>query len=394
MKTAIIYDKWLSGLGGGEVVACTAARVLKDNGYYVLFLSRDVVSTEKIRETLGIDLSDITFKQIESESDLSLAANNHRLTTIDLFINLSFMDYSYGIGKKNIYYVHFPSQIRSGLFNYILLFFQKTNLQSLFPNLIREKINDRLRAGIYPDMRKRLDSYDTFICHSEYVQKWIKKLWDKNALVLYPPVKLINSKPSTLNPKQNWICSVGRFFTLGHGKKQEIMIEAFKKLNSFQSPISDLQLHLVGGVGSEPSSLRFIEDLREKAKGYPIFFHFNVKRDEVEEILLKSKIYWHAGGYEETNPINFEHFGIAPVEAISAGCVPILFDGGGLPEIIKALNFNPAKHLFQSIPELISNTRFFLKQKVNSNSEMYKNCLDDNFSSFHFSKKFLDIVNG
>ena len=52
MKTAVIYDKWLSGLGGGEVVACNVARILKDNGYDVLFLSKDKVPVEKIKSTL------------------------------------------------------------------------------------------------------------------------------------------------------------------------------------------------------------------------------------------------------------------------------------------------------------------------------------------------------
>jgi hypothetical protein len=39
MKTAVIYDKWLSGLGGGEVVACTMARMLKDEGWKVIFIT-------------------------------------------------------------------------------------------------------------------------------------------------------------------------------------------------------------------------------------------------------------------------------------------------------------------------------------------------------------------
>jgi glycosyltransferase involved in cell wall biosynthesis len=396
MPTAVIYDKWLAGLGGGEVVACEVARTLKDNGYDVLFLSRDVVATERIRETLGIDLSDITFKQIKNESDLRLTTNDQRLSTIDLFINISFMDYSYGIGKKNIYYVHFPtlskksiffnlSKIKclngiyvryllnfpTGLFNYVLAFFNFTKLHHLLSPAIREKIDDRLRAGIYHNLPRRLNSYDTFIVHSKYVKKWVKKAWNKSAFVLYPPVKLINSKPSTLNPKQNWICSVGRFFTLGHGKKQEIMIEAFKKLYQELPSTNDLELHLVGGVGSEPSSLRFIENLREQAKGYPIFFHFNVKRKEVEEVLLKSKIYWHAGGFgedQEKNPINFEHFGIAPVEAISAGCVPILFDGGGLPEIIRISKLDSKLNLFRTTDELINDTKLFLKRNSHKNN--------------------------
>lgn len=471
MKFAIIYDKWLSGLGGGEVVACNMAVSLRDAGYDVTLLSKDIVSKEEIRSKLRIDLTgvrltnDLTLLNPKSKTLNSNQLTNSKFQKLnnqttkepnsqpDLFINLSFMDYTYGFAKKNIYYVHFPSPIRSGLFNHALTFFQTTNFHSLFPSRLKEKISDRLRAGIYHDLQKRLDSYDTFITHSQYVAKWVKKEWNKETKVIYPPVQL-NSKPQTLNPKQitnhksqipnkqttkelnnqetkhNWICSLGRFFTLGHGKKQEIMIEAFKEIcdsNNFKyqmtnvkstnqilnpkyqkklnnqslianrqfanSPIN-LQLHLIGGVGKEPSSVRFVEQLMEMAKGYPIFFHFNVSRTEVEEILLKSKIYWHAAGFGENqgkNPIKFEHFGIAPVEAISAGCIPILYNGGGLPEIVNLLQIDPQLHLFRTMEELISNTKKIMStQKPLYNID--QQILGKKFSQKNFATEFMKLT--
>jgi len=392
--TAIIYDKWLSGLGGGEVVACTLAIVLRDVGYQVTMVSDTKVTLSEIKQKLSLDLTGIT---LESSNQQLVTSNPQP----DLFINISFMDYTYGIGKRNIYYVHFPSVTRTGLFNTVLLGF--VWLKQTFPHLFTpttndqrpttildkliERINDRLRAGVFPDMRKRLDSYDTFICHSEFVKGWVKAMWDKDATVIYPPVNLINLNPATSNQKlvtkQNWIVSIGRFFTLGHGKKQEVLIEAFKKLydqqpssakdnpeTSNQKPAtSSLELHLIGGVGTEPSSLRYIEQLKDMATGYPIYFHFNAKREEVEQLLLQSKIYWHAGGYGETEPINFEHFGIAPVEAISAGCLPVLFDGGGLTEIIDVLRLPIDQHLFHTIHELVTRTQELMKSEYHINSQ-------------------------
>jgi len=440
MKTAIIYDKWLSGLGGGEVVACNMATVLRDTGYEITLLSSGTVSKEAIKSKLGIDLSGInittnldilnpstsSFKlrgtnKPKTTSNKQQATNNQELNNQqpDLFINLSFMDYTYGFAKKNIYYVHFPSRIRSGIFNFVLIFFQKTNLQSLFPNFLKEKINDRLHAGIYPDMRKRLDSYNLFITHSKYVAAWTKTYWDKETHIVYPPIKLITTNGHQLTTKSNWIVSLGRFFTLGHGKKQEVMIEAFKQLYDKLNPKSkilnpkkivqnskfqissklanqvtnNLQLHLIGGVGNEPSSIRFVEHLKEMTKGYPIYFHFNTTRSEVEEILLKSKIYWHAAGYGEDpkkDPIKFEHFGIAPIEAISAGCIPILFDGGGLPEIIKILCLNPNFHLFNTMKELILNTKQLFYQKTTPLT--VNQILQDKFSQKKFISQFLKTI--
>jgi len=46
---------------------------------------------------------------------------------------------------------------------------------------------------------------------------------------------------------------------------------------------------------------------------------------------------WHATGLGEdegTHPERFEHFGIAPVEAMGAGPVPLVFAGGGFTETV------------------------------------------------------------
>lgn len=411
MKSAIIYDKWLSGLGGGEVVACTMATTLRDNGYEVTLVSQDTVSPDEIKSKLGIDIEGIKLST-------QLPTTNYQLP-IDLFINTSFMDYTYGFAKKNIYYVHFPtvsnksllnfvsksyglkglykkylSTFPSGFFNYVLTFFKITKLHRFLSPSLKERIDDRLRAGIYHNLPSRLKSYQIFVTHSKYVKRWIKKAWGINAQVLYPPVNLLTTNYQLQTTKKNWICSLGRFFTLGHGKKQEIMIEAFKKIiSNNQYPItSDLQLHLIGGVGEEPSSIRFIEKLMESAKGYPIFFHLNVARDEVEDVLLKSKIYWHAAGFgedPEKDPIKFEHFGIAPIEAISAGCVPILFNGGGLTEIVDKLGLSKDKHLFNSVEELIEKTKLLMNETLPKTTQEKVIKL---FSKERFASEFLKLI--
>jgi glycosyltransferase involved in cell wall biosynthesis len=52
----------------------------------------------------------------------------------------------------------------------------------------------------------------------------------------------------------------------------------------------------------------------------------------------EAKIFWHAAGMnsdEETHPELAEHFGITTVEAMSAGCVPVVVNKGGQPEIVE-----------------------------------------------------------
>jgi len=356
------------------------ARILMDAGYLVTFVygSGTPVSVSTM---LKKHFPQATFAAASSEAGLKEITLNK-----DLFINISFMDYSYGYAKRNIYYVHFPTKLRTGLFNYVLRFFAATGVHTMLPLRIRERIEDRLRAGVYPDMHKRLDSYQVFVVHSKFVQKWVKKYWNKDAVVLYPPVDLPSH--SDMPGKKNWIVSVGRFFTLGHGKRQDVLIEAFRKL--YDRGFRDWELHLVGGMGTEPSSVRFMNTLKKDASDYSVHFHVNASRHEVEEVLSRSRIYWHAAGFginEEREPVRMEHFGIAPVEAIAAGCVPLLYAGGGLPEIIDKVGLKRDQHTFRTIEELVVKTESLIR-----GGEPLGRVNVDRFSASEFRQRFRSLI--
>lgn len=518
----VIYDKWLHSLGGGEVVACNIARILKDQGYDVLFISGKVVSVDAIYDKLKIDLRDIKFTTVwNDEIALKKLTKNK-----DLFVNISFLDYSIGFAKKNIYYVNFPTKIYndfSGMLStkliipilsrlikpvellskieapivivekpayllrnnnkfalsgmvpnkpqeatfkiylsnfyksflerfkvffenaeiidkiikvhhatniieftikfipnsltaYLNINFQKPEkchsmqeekLYLLYPQIFLNRLPDfllgnfsrrvisRLRAGIFVNAAERLNTYQAVFTYSYFAWRWIKKFWNMDGKVIAPPVDLLFKRYHVGKyKKNNWICSVGRFFTLGHGKKQEVLIEAFKKIHDKKK--GNWELHLVGGLGDEPSSIEFFQYLKNQSKGYPVFFHINVSRQEVERVYLQSKIYWHATGFGENenyHPIRFEHFGISPIEALSAKCIPILFNGGGLREVIGVLNLNKQRHLFSTIEDLVSNTIYFQnkRNRILDWKYIFKQ-LEEHYSQEAFKKKFLQAL--
>jgi len=512
-KTAVVYDKWLDTLGGGEFMACKVARCLIEENYNVTFVCGKLVSKKTIIDKLNIDLEKAEF--------IALWNDEPRLKDItkgkDLFINASFMDYSFGYAKKNIYITYFPTKANENIKGYIinslitpiftkvskpiefiiqpdfvryyhghLLYtvnkeskvayyrltkgktytikfsvmfkeFTKTYLENIFatfdnadiisntykiihsrnqiifrysvrpksetiylkflnhnqdlPNNVElildkikpvygfekllspitQKITDRIRAGVFVNVKKRMEKYDKIIAISEFTRSGIKKYWGHNSVILYPPVDMLYNENVK---KKNYIISIGRFFTLGHGKKQEILIEAFKKIHKKQR--TNWELHLVGGLGSEPTSQAFANHLKEISNGYPIFFHFNVSRKILVSLLHKSKIYWHATGFgenESINPMKFEHFGIAPIEAISAGCKPVLYKGGGLPDIIKTLKLSN-KSLFTSIGELTDNTVEIINNEINFGlEEKTKKILNNTYSDQAFKKNLFKIIN-
>ncbi len=519
-KTAVIYDKWLSSLGGGEMVACTLANILVKQGYEVTFICGKRVSSKKILNNFKVDLSKVNFLEVWNNDQLISNITKGK----DLFINISFMDYTFAKAKKNIYYVHFPTKpydnIKGFIFTYIIIPIVKNvfniyelisdidtaetknkrpafrlteNTRIAYPFLtigknydinislilenfyklmlenikitfddaqiikrkvyidhntnqvdfnltikpqaktaylninhkifnnhsfggdalfmlypksliapsgpiyrkLNDYVNSKLRSGIFLNTLTRLGGYNQIVVHSNFVKKWVKKYWDKDSQVLFPPVDLLHKKYQINKyPKKNIICTVGRFFTLGHGKKQEVMVRAFKQI--YDKGYKDWELHLVGGVGQEPSSREFVERLVEESNGYPIFFHFNASRKEVEEIYLKSKIYWHAAGFgvnKEREPVKLEHFGITVVEALSARCIPIVYDGGGIKEILELTSFPLDNSLFISIQGLISNTIYHInKNQPNVNWKRVAKVLEDEFSIESFERKFLKLI--
>jgi glycosyltransferase involved in cell wall biosynthesis len=61
----------------------------------------------------------------------------------------------------------------------------------------------------------------------------------------------------------------------------------------------------------------------------------NIAADELRKIYREAKIFWHFSGYKQRDPSRFEHFGMTTVEAMQNRCVPVVFDGGGLGEIVE-----------------------------------------------------------
>jgi glycosyltransferase involved in cell wall biosynthesis len=200
----------------------------------------------------------------------------------------------------------------------------------------RQKIVQRLPwFALDPRGLSFLDSYDAVLAISEYTARWIRKLWRRDAEVLVPPVDLEGLKPG--RQRQRAIVSVGRFFdpSHGHSKRQLEMVSAFRSCVS-SGALEGWELHLVGGC--QPAQEPYLNSVRRAANGLPIHIHANAPRSHVREVLTTASIFWSATGLgenERRRPWTMEHFGITTVEAMAAGCVPVVIDKGGQREIVR-----------------------------------------------------------
>jgi glycosyltransferase involved in cell wall biosynthesis len=230
-----------------------------------------------------------------------------------------------------------------------------------------------------------LKYYDVIWANSEYTKKWLNKMWGFDSAVLYPLIDVedfFNEKE-----KQKNIISVGRFFKGNHNKKHLPMINAFKVMYDI-GMLKGWEFHLCGGTHLESIHQEYLQEVLKASEGYPIYIHPDISLIEMRELYAKAMIFWHAAGYlenEKKNPDKFEHFGITTVEAMAAGCIPIVIGKAGQLEIVSD---NVNGFLWKNEKELQQKMKFVLnmpgeaKRKIGLAAvERSKYFLRCNFSS-------------
>lgn len=202
--------------------------------------------------------------------------------------------------------------------------------QRIFPRFGEEM--ERISSGAG---RAALTSYDSIVANSNFTAEWLWNWWSLPSQVVHPPVDQISLSAQTYL-KSPEILSVGRFFIGGHNKNHKVMVQAFSQM--VRGGLTGWKLRLIGATGSTAADRSYLSNLRSLADGMPIEIETDVDVTRLHDAYRRASIYWHAAGFgqnERRDPGAFEHFGIAPVEAMSAGAVPIVFDGGGVRESVE-----------------------------------------------------------
>jgi glycosyltransferase involved in cell wall biosynthesis len=178
-----------------------------------------------------------------------------------------------------------------------------------------------------------LDSYDVITANSSFTAHWVRHLWRRPAEVVYTACEDMGPPA----PKEKIILHVGRFVCeeRNDNKRQQVLIEAFRSMDQLHR--DGWELHLAGSVLPGEANRRFLDRLTEMARRAPIRMHPSASFEELRSLYRRASIYWHATGYGtpvERHPGKHEHFGITTVEAMSAGCVPVVINTGGQAESV------------------------------------------------------------
>ncbi|MBP7118834.1 glycosyltransferase family 4 protein [Candidatus Woesebacteria bacterium] len=195
----------------------------------------------------------------------------------------------------------------------------------------------------------------TCVCNSQFTKSIIDKEYGVDSVVIYPPIDTESFKPKK---KTRMILYVGRFSNLMQSKRQDVLIDAFKKIK-----VSYPEWKLVLAGGEEVGAEQEVARLTALARGVEIEIVQSPSFSQIKDLYGKATIFWSAAGFEvDANkyPEKMEHFGMSVVEGMSAGALPIVFNGGGFKEIV---SHGKTGILWDTKDELIRFTKSIIKEK-------------------------------
>ena len=361
MKVALVCD-WLTNVGGAEKVLLRIHRMYPDAPIYTSkydlngidwFKDADVRTgwlqkfPTKLRRLLG-PLRQRYFSHLDlSEYDLVISVTGAEAKAVKVPNGLHI---SYCHVPTQYYWQMYKDYIKNpgfGILNPLVRFFFRLSIWFL------------RRADL-----KAAQSPDYYVTISEYAKEQIKKYYGREAVIVHPPVEIedFKIKPGKKQVVENFYITTSRQV---NWKKIDLAVRAcFMTQRSL----------VVIGEGPEHKKLVKIAKGSELVKFLPL-----MKKKDLAKYLGKAKGYLFP---------SLEPFGIAPVEALAAGCPVIAYGVGGVCDYVddkkNGVLFEPqtAKAMAEAILE-------FEKTKINR-EKVSKTA--DKFAEERFDKELRDFV--
>jgi len=206
------------------------------------------------------------------------------------------------------------------------------------------------------------------ISNSKFIQNSIQSKYKKDSTVLFPPVNI--NEFSSKN-KEKKVVTIGRF---SNEKNIDFGIDIMKDIDS--------KYEIIGNTKTKSNELYYKKlqlKINENNSNEKIKLLKNLTRSELVKNVNLSKVYLHCSK---------ETFGISVIEAISAGCIPIVPDISAHKETV------PFSELrFES--ENILDAQKKIQNALDGNFDHLLNPLIKSIKKFdedHFKKSFLSII--
>jgi len=303
MKTAIIHY-WLVNMRGGEKVIETLLEKFPVADIYThVYNPKAVSALIKNARIFTSRINRLPFAKKLYKIYMPLmpaALMDFDLQSYDLVISSEAGPAKGVVPNPNAYHICYCHSPMRYLWDMYHEYFKNTNpiirffMKKLIPGL---RTWDVVSANLV----------DCFIANSDYVAKRIKRYYNREAVVINPPVDIEKFLTIKRKPDDYYL-----FFGQVNGyKRADIAIEACIK--------SGRKL-IVAGAGAKK------RDIKKYEKTGLVTFKGRVSDDEIRYLYACAKALLFPG---------IEDFGIIPVEANAAGCPVIAYRDGGALETVK-----------------------------------------------------------
>ena len=305
LKVALVCD-WLTNVGGAEKVLLQIHKMYPDAPIFTSkynprkidwFLDADVrtgwlqIFPTCLRRFLGV-FRQHYFEHLDlSEYDLVISVTGAEAKSVKAPNGL------------HVSYCHVPTQYYWQMYDQYV---ENPGFGILDP-MVRfffKKLVKPLRKADF----KAAQKVDQFVTISEYAKEQIKKYYKRDAVIVYPPVEVDDFKNGSKEAGDYYI-TTSRQVTW---KKLDLAVKACLEV---ERPL------VVVGEGPEHKKLVKLAGGSDLIKFLPL-----QKKPELAKLLAGAKGYLFP---------SLEPFGIAPIEALAAGCPVIAFGQGGAVDYVK-----------------------------------------------------------
>lgn len=360
MRKALVHD-WYYVNGGAEKVIHSLNNIYTDFEHYALvdFLDDDdrnfilkgkKVNTSFIQKWPTAKKNHRKFLQF-----FPLAIEQFDLDHYDVVISSS-ASVSKGVltnqEQLHICYCHSPMRYAWDLYHQYL---EDSKLKKGLKGFYAKYVLHKIRQW---DLATN-NRVDYFIANSNYVAKRIKKIYNRDSVVIYPPVDV--NQFELKEEKQDFYLTASRMVPY---KKMATIVEAFNEM-------PDKKLMVIGD-GPDYNKIRKLAKSNIELKGF-------INSNELKSYMQNAKAFVFAAK---------EDFGIIPVEAQACGTPVIGYNSGGLKETV--VDDITGVLFDHQTPESIKNAVHKFENMTFDAQEIRTNAL--RFSSARFEKEMKAFI--
>ena len=372
MKVGIIHNS-LNSVGGGERVCLKTIEALKESGYETVLATVEPTDWERVDRIMG--------GTVKPDEELSLI--NFKVRMFGIYLRLLTTFLASKLRKlcdlvinthgdvlpieADIIYMHYPT--------FALMKENPVNIkysQSLFwrayfipYEAVQRILVKRFLSGV-------------ILTNSVFSKRAIKKYTGRDASIVYPPVEIDKFTPASRGvDRERIVVTCGRYTP---EKNYEFVLRVAERLSG------EARFMIIGASSGRISQeyYRRLSMIKEEKGLENVELLRDLPFDELLNVYSRARVYLHT--------MRYEHFGIAVVEAMAAGLVPVVHRSGGPWEDILKGQQGLYGFSYSNLDDACEVISRLVKDGVTS--EIVKRNLNyvQDFSAESYKKRILHVV--